>query len=126
LEGKIELPGIGKIAVEGLTLQQMKEKMEVWFSEKLGRNVEIFVRDYALSWKEEIGIGRKVYIRLFLNHKEDPIFTNTYRVRRDGIIDFPYIGEVEAYKMTLSELKKELIKRLKVYFEDNIVDIVIK
>jgi protein involved in polysaccharide export with SLBB domain len=63
----------------------------------------------VVGFDERLGVDDVFEIRVV----GEPELSGTYRVGSDGMIDYPYIGRVQALAMRPSELQQELTRRLK-------------
>ena len=91
-DGKVSLPLIGDIAVEGLTTTQLRSE--------LSRRYTAFIQ--ATQYSERIREGDEIRLRFWFH----PELDQTVSVQPDGRIALPLIGEVRAAGLTSTELKE--------------------
>lgn len=115
-DGKITLPHISDILVEGLTPSDAVSKINAIYSKTM-RSQEMDL--YVLESGSDIEELRQVITTDSSGQSKKLL------VRPDGRIGFPAIGEVFAVGKTIPEIEKEINDKYKVKWPDILVDILL-
>jgi polysaccharide export outer membrane protein len=98
-DGKITLPYKGSMAVTGMTVDELIARLENDYSD-IFRDPEIFVK------LTEFGAKVEELKRIVSSDRRGQIFET--RVRPDGVISLPVVGDIPAVGMTLEELTERV------------------
>jgi polysaccharide biosynthesis/export protein len=93
-DGNISLQLVGEVHAAGLTLTELKEVLTEKYYKTLGYSREAYT----------LGIGDAISIKLLYNHD----LNSDVKIRPDGKISLPLIGEIVTAGLTPAELEKFL------------------
>jgi polysaccharide export outer membrane protein len=104
-DGKITFPLVGDIEAEGLTLSQLDDIVTKRLTEFIkSPEVSVMIMQFGLENNSQSGPLSFI--------KVDDLSSDNIKVRPDGKISFPFIGEIQAEGLTLDELRISIAYKL--------------
>lgn len=121
-----------KITPAEMTQEQKKPTDPLQQSPHVIEDVEkipvLTPREEALEGAEEYYLGRHDILRITVFGRQKTVegiadTVHDAKIRDDGMISFPLIGDIKAVGLTVSELQQRIVKRLKAYIVAPKIDI---
>ncbi len=119
-DGRLSFPLIGDVNVAGMTLIQLDDTMT--------GKLKIYLRnpDVSLAVKRFSSSGASGGPKTSSFGEEAQQLSRDVKVRPDGRLSFPLVGEIKAEGMTLAQLNALLTERLKPYLRNPDVSLALK
>jgi len=95
---------------------------------ELSRIPELSPRDEVLEGQEEYYLGYHDILRITVFGRQDSMkgatdITRDTEIRNDGMISYPLIGDIKAAGLTIPQLQRNIVQKLKEYIVSPKVDI---
>jgi len=124
-DGKISFPLVGDIDVEDLTLTELDETLTVRLSDYI-REPQVSVMIKSFGGISFGGAAQTDAVSGAIPFVKIDDLTTQVVVRPDGKISFPLLGDIQAFGLTLNELKDTLKEKLTQYIKEPEVTISMK